>query len=258
MNSETRGWWWAAGAVLVLLLVLFALPMVRILMFMSPLLVLGAAVVGVALLVRRAVNGQFLPARFGSEEEARRSERLRELERRRGQMEATLRDLEVLRLDRPEAIRAEWAGAELEETLVRVRSEIAHEKGLLLLLQVGSWMGMLEPLLRRKRRLGAAEIRTWVGRLPHIADEGKGLRAAFHRASGVEAPAGQTAQRLLEEALTEIERLRGDLLTEEARLLARTPVPKPVRPLDLPAIERLSELLSEARARREVRGWELE
>ena len=209
------------------------------------------------------------------QEECLRRRRLGELRARAGQMEDALTDLRAAKLTDHQSARAQLAETELAEALARVRAEMAAERGGLLLLDTIRWFSQLDPLLRDLNRLEEHRIRHWLTRLPSIQTQGWRLMSRVEEdAEAVESRSGGTAHRLLAEALSEIDSLKGDLVTARAESLTRgarrllttgralpqgnqeerTPVLGANAPQDH-ALLLIRMRLQRARAEREVTGW---
>lgn len=223
------------------------------------------------LIVLTAVRGAFLLVTLRqraqrshdplAEEEGGCRRRLTSLQVRVEQMQATLRDLRVLALSPDDTRRAEWAEIELEEALRQTRRAMAKERTTLFLVESIRWLETVEPLLQDLRRLDEDETAAWLERLPALKSRGEAIRARLQadaEAAGLEA--GGAVSGLLREALSEVEALRAELVLHRAYVLAR----REDRPEaagssaagpEHPALGRLSALLREARARREVSSW---
>jgi hypothetical protein len=258
LKTRIVAWaWWLAP---VLLLMVLGLPLLRLL---GPgflrLLIAGAAVIWVAAWAARRglLPGWERPRDAFSDEEQDRRERLAALQHEVEQMEITLRDLRALRLVPSDATRAQWAEVDLEEALGRAREAVVRERAALSLLETLRWLTHLEPLVRQFDRLDEGSIRRWLDRFTAIRSQGVEILVRIRGdVEALKEPAGQSAVKLLEEALAELHALRADLLTRRAELLAQHPL-QGSDPLGLehPALERLRDLLHHARARREVNSW---
>jgi hypothetical protein len=209
------------------------------------------------------------------QEECLRRRRLGELRARSAQMEDALTDLRAANLTEHQSARAQLAETELAEALGRVRTEMASERGGLLLLDTMRWFSQLDPLLRDLNRLEEHRIRHWLTRLPAIQTQGGRLMSRMDEdQEAVESRSGDAAHRLLAEALTEIDAMRGDLVTARAELLTRGAKrllsTNGFRPPNVPelhaavpgagpqhdhALLLIRTQLQRARAEREVTGW---
>lgn len=209
------------------------------------------------------------------QEECLRRRRLGDLRARAAQMEDALADLRTATMSADQTARAQLAEGELAETLDRIRVEMAAERGGLLLLDTIRWFSQLDPLLRDLNRLEEHRIRHWLTRLPSIQTQGWRLMSRLEEDSeAVSSRSGGAAHLLLAEALSEIDSLKGDLVTSRAESLARGgkrllaaggPMPPgsleertPVLGSNVPqdhALLLIKMRLQRARAEREVTGW---
>lgn len=273
---RTAAIWGCLAPLMVVLLFeapLFGLVFWRLL----PCLLLVAAVssiVRMASLVAAPPSEAALKDSF-EQEECLRRRRLGELRARASQMEDGLNDLRAATLNGDQTARAQLAETELAEALGRVRFEMASERGGLLLLDTIRWFSQLDPLLRDLHRLEEHRIRHWLTRLPSVQTQGWRLMARLEEDSeAVESRSGGAAHRLLAEALSEIDSLKGDLVTSRAESLARgarrllatsEPFPHEAKderthvlgenPPQDHALLLIRMRLQRARAEREVTGW---
>lgn len=194
-----------------------------------------------------------------AEEERVRRTRLASLRHEAEQMEVTLRDLRALRLPEQETTRARWAEIDLENALDNTRRAMAEERAALIQVEAVRWLSELEPLLKEIDRLSEEGIRQWLARLAAHRSRGidiHGRLRADREAS--ELPSALATSDLLTESLTELDAIRGDLLTRRAEFLAHRASPPCRTGAEHPSVERMQELLARARARREVRSWAAE
>jgi len=273
------GWWLAP----IMLLIFLEPPVLRVIgwilfEFLTPLVLLvgGAACITRMALMAVAPPQRRLQDEFADEEAARKS-RIAALRSRAEKMDVTLRDLRELSLVPEQETRARWAEVDLEAALKQTRQEIAGERGSLFLLEAIRWFGQIEPLLRDLHRMDEANIGVWLGRLANIRAQGVGILSRLRAdLDAVEQQPGGSAEKLLGEALVEIDALRADLVTRRAELLAGNTLRRPERPrldalrelapgheprpeidssLALDSLHHLRARLCRVRAQREVRSW---
>lgn len=181
--------------------------------------------------------------------------RLADLESRSEQMRVTLRDLRSLQVSPEDLTRARWAEVELEERLTQTQHRLVAERAALFQLEALQWLQQLEPLLRAPEPTTPAALRGMPVRVRILREQGAPILARLRSDAEVTAlPVGASTQRLLEEALQELEALRAHLVTRRAALLSQDAAEPADRP-ESEALARLRELLHVTRARGEARPW---
>jgi hypothetical protein len=258
---------WRYGGLALLCVVLLVIPFSGPLgwVLFRMLLVTGALVGVYCWASRRGVTELLRPRDELSDEEAACKARLSQLKAHAEQCESTLRELRSAFRRNAERNRVEGARGELEATLREVQQAMARERAVLYSIEASRWQRKAEPLLREMDWLNtdfetadANLLEEWVqarlDRVNKLRPGAMGLQARVRTDTEAAAmPAGETLLRLVRRELTELEHLRSDLLTLRSELVAYNRPDEANGPDPEYTVQKLKELLQRIRARRETR-----
>jgi len=197
--------------------------------------------------------------RLDTDEELRRHVRL--LERRRQRCLDTLSDVQrcasTERAAGRTADRLDGASEALAAAVAAFDAGVSREQAAGLALGVARWLDRLPSLVEGLERLDLGACRHRLDRVEVAARDGDELAAELRKHPCGAEPTARRSLTLLEAGHEELARVRIDLLTRSAALLARPEPPRPPqsRAAVETALERGWDWLCRNEARRELRLW---